>query len=456
MSTYYDCRNPVLPPDIHIPDVEAHVMPDGRVYVYGSWDQFDDTYCSRQYRVFSSANMLDWTDHGVSFDADSAPWMNGPDAPRYPHGEGLVPTPRMLRIRAEREALGRAEAQARGRSAESRPALPMLYAPDCVHRDGKYYLYFCGSDQSEGVAVSDRPEGPFDSAVRIRVGGIDPAVLVDASGGTTQAYYAWGGGFLGRGARLDDSMAALVPGSEVPVLADDGTLGFYEGSSLRKTGDTYTLVYCCVNHGKPTSLAYATSKAPLGPYTYGGIIVDNDGCDPFTWNNHGSIECVNGQWYVFYHRASRNSFRRRRLCIEPIAVLADGSIPEVPMTSQGAGRPFGLGETIEAWRACGVRGGAYVAPDSLGREALTGLANGAAAVYRYVQWDWPASSVVIEAAGSGEIAFCLDGEQEPTGRATLRDGRVTESWFAGPAGSHELALRFGTVDSLVLYGVTIS
>lgn len=89
MSIYTDCRNPVLPPYLHIADPEAHVMPDGRVYVYGSWDRIDETYCSRQYRVFSTASMLDWTDHGVSFDAQDVPWMNDPDAPRYPHGEGL-------------------------------------------------------------------------------------------------------------------------------------------------------------------------------------------------------------------------------------------------------------------------------------------------------------------------------------------------------------------------------
>jgi hypothetical protein len=240
------------------------------------------------------------------------------------------------------------------------------------------------------------------------------------------------------------------------VLADDTTLGFSEGSSLRKIGDSYYLVYCCVAHGKPTSLGYATSQHPLGPYTYGGIIIDNDGCDPLTWNNHGSIACIHGQWYVFYHRASRRSFRRRRLCVEPITIAPDGSIAEVPMTSQGAGRPFTLGETIDAWRACGVRGGAYIAPGEGGHEALTGLTSGCEAVYRYVEWDRPASALEIDATGSGEITLCLDGEEVPAGRAVVRDGRVTQAWMAGPAGSHELVLRFAAVEGLVLYGVTIA
>jgi arabinoxylan arabinofuranohydrolase len=442
MHLYRDCRNPVLPPDLHIPDVEAHVMPDGRVYVYGSWDQRDDTYCSHQYRVFSAANMVDWTDHGIAFDSSRVPWMGDPAAPRYPGTDWARPTPFLKRMMANRPP-----------NAEA-PHFPpeLLFAPDAIHRNGRYYLYFCMADQSEGVAVSDRPEGPFEHAVQLPVGGIDPAVFVDTTG---DAYYTWGQ-FRAKGAGLDESMMALVPCSEVPVLADDATLGFYEASSLRKIGDTYYLVYCCVAHGKPTSLAYATSHKPLGPYTYGGVIVDNDGCDPFTWNNHGSIECLNGHWYVFYHRSSRNGQYHRRLCIEPITFRADGSIPEVPMTSQGAGRPFSLGETIDAWRACGVSGGAYIAPDARGCEALTGLLDGAEAVYRYVDWQCPASSVEVEASGSGEIAFCLDSVDEPAGYALVFQGEVIASAFSGPPGAHKVRLRFSDVDNLVLHGVTIS
>ncbi|PFO06287.1 hypothetical protein COJ85_08110 [Bacillus sp. AFS076308] len=75
MKEYEDCRNPVLPANLHIPDPEAHVMPDGRVYVYGSWDQEENIFCSREYRVFSSDNMVDWLDHGKSFDSSQVPWV---------------------------------------------------------------------------------------------------------------------------------------------------------------------------------------------------------------------------------------------------------------------------------------------------------------------------------------------------------------------------------------------
>ena len=46
-------RNPVLPPEICIADGEAHVF-GNRLYVYGSRDLDDTTYCSEQYNVGST------------------------------------------------------------------------------------------------------------------------------------------------------------------------------------------------------------------------------------------------------------------------------------------------------------------------------------------------------------------------------------------------------------------
>ena len=80
---------------------------------------------------------------------------------------------------------------------------------------------------------------------------------------------------------------------------------------MRKIRDTYYYVYADMERGKPTALGYSTGKSPLGPFTYRGIVIDNDHCDPESWNNHGSIECVNGQWYVFYHRCSRDVYKRQ-------------------------------------------------------------------------------------------------------------------------------------------------
>lgn len=426
MRLFRDCRNPVLPPDLHIPDPEAHVMPDGRVYVYGSWDQDAKLFCGREYRVFSSDNLLDWVDHGVSFDAGRVPWVHDPDAPKFPGVDWSNPTPFLKRMM---------EQAAQDPNFEI-PRFPkdFLFAPDAIHKDGKYYLYFCLPDGSEGVAVSGRPEGPFGEAVQLPCGGIDPAVFIDDDG---QAYYYWGQ-FSANGVRLKENMTEFGEETRVPNLLTEEEHFFHEGSSVRRRGDTYYLVYSCVKRGKPTSLAYATGRSPLGPFEYRGIIIDNENCDPRSWNNHGSIEEVGGQWFVFYHRSSRNGQNYRRLCTEPITFDEDGGIPEVPMTSQGAGRPFGLGERIEAYRACEVHGGAYIAPSGGGGEVVTGFGEGAAAVYRYLELTSPATGMEVEATGSGELEIHLGGGTGVAGNVTITGGHVTAASFRGPVGRHEV------------------
>lgn len=63
-------RNPVLAPDIYVPDPEAHVVSDGRLFVYGSLDGPGEEYCSDQYRPVSTTDLRDWTVHPPSFYAD--------------------------------------------------------------------------------------------------------------------------------------------------------------------------------------------------------------------------------------------------------------------------------------------------------------------------------------------------------------------------------------------------
>ena len=108
-------RNPVLPATEFIPDVEARVWQDGRLYFYGSYDiRGQAWYCSDQYHVYSTDDWVHWIDHGVSFRVADVPWV--------------------------RDAA--------------------LYAPDCVFANGRYHLFFCLSDGSEGVAAADSPAGP--------------------------------------------------------------------------------------------------------------------------------------------------------------------------------------------------------------------------------------------------------------------------------------------------------
>lgn len=458
MKEYKNCRNPLLPVHLHIPDGEAHVMPDGRVYVYGSWDQYeDDTYCSKEYRVISSANMVDWVDHGISFDSSQVDWFFDKNKPQYPKVDWDWNNPTLFMQGIIKRYFTKDQNENKGGNTESEDSkiqevnlVPdLLYAPDAIYRDGKYYLYFCAQDNTEGVAVADKPEGPFKDPVRLPCGGIDPAVFIDDDG---QAYYYWGQ-LRASGAKLKENMVEFEEGSVVRRIVTEEEHGFHEGSSMRKRNGTYYFVYACIKRGKPTSLAYATSKSPLGPFVYRGIIIDNDGSDPQIWNNHGSIEEVNGQWYVFYHRSSRNQKNKRRLCIEPICFNEDGSIQEVPMTSQGAGRPFARGEAIEAYRACQLSGSVFISPLYSGMEGLTGIKDGDTAIFRYVEWEEPVKKVTIMASGSGWVTIYLDGQTKEAGRVTVSDGEMTGFEFFGAAGKHEIGLVFENSEGLEIYSI---
>ncbi len=367
--------NPILPIQHFVPDAEARQWKDGRMYLYGSYDLSGRTsYCSWEYRVFSSADLIHWEDHGESF--RSAP-----------------PNPSVTWSAAP------------------------LFAPDCIYHNGRYYLFFCDAGNREGVAESASPSGPFTNATPIEGAdgdAIDPAVLVDDDG---QVYYYWGQFHL-RGARLRSDLHGFEPDTLHTDLLNEAEHGFHEGASIRKHNGIYYMVYADISRGRPTCLGYATSKSPLGPFIKGGILIDNTGCDPETWNNHGSIAEFNGQWYVFYHRSSQASNFNRRVCCEPIRFREDGRIAEVEMTTQGVGGPLPAIQPIEAWRACLLSGHVRsaadgpTASDPAVHERLTQIHLNDWAAYKYVDFDSQPVNSFFARAGSlaygGQIEIHLD------------------------------------------------
>ena len=335
--------NPMLPIDQFIPDPEAHVWDDGRMYIYGSNDS-GNFWCSSIYKVFSSSDLINWTNHGVSFQSsgpdDQVPWIDS-----------------------------------------------RLYAPDAMYNNGTYYLYFCLADgypDNEGVATSDSPFGPFTNGKLMEgLSGIDPAVFIDDDG---QAYIYWGQ-TNATAAKLKPNMTEI---DQTTLQTDVLTVPqhyFHEGASMRKRNGIYYAVFADESrNGRPTCLGYATGNTPFGPFTYRGVIIDNIGCDPSTWNNHGSIEEFNGKWYVFYHRSSRNSLFFRRVCVEPITFNADGTIDEVEMTSQGAGEPLSAFSQIEAEYFCKLSGTLNTEVCQEDGENLASITNGNYAVYKYIDF----------------------------------------------------------------------
>jgi arabinoxylan arabinofuranohydrolase len=121
------------------------------------------------------------------------------------------------------------------------------------------------------------------------------------------------------------------------------------------------------------------------------------------------------------------------------------------MTSQGAGRPFGLGECIEGWRACELRGGCFIGPSSDGVERLRGIGDGDEAVWRYVEWSAAPARFELEACGSAEVELFVDDDAAPFARGAIADGRAgLAPMIVVPTGFHTLRVRFHRVAGLEL------
>lgn len=140
METYVNKRNPILPLQYHVPDSEGHVMPDGSLYLYGSYDDKDGAFCSEKYHVVSTPDMEHWTIHDESLNGNEIPWFGNPDAPKYPGVDLEHLTPfvlKMIQIAREKGG-GDLKLEDQFKSNE----VPFLYAPDCIEKKRKVLSLF--------------------------------------------------------------------------------------------------------------------------------------------------------------------------------------------------------------------------------------------------------------------------------------------------------------------------
>ncbi|HNX66012.1 MAG TPA: family 43 glycosylhydrolase [Bacteroidales bacterium] len=296
-------QNPIIR-DQFSADPSARVF-NGRVYLYPSHDVTAKEgqgrpgwFCMEDYHVFSSENLTEWIDHGVIVSQNAVSWA---DSASY-----------------------------------------SMWAPDCIERNGKYYFYFPATSNSItyngrkvfsiGVAISEKPEGPFIPQKEPINGalGIDPNVFIDKDG---QAYLIWAMGkiFI---AKLKENMVELASDpQEIKELPDTG---LKEGPWLFERNGIYYLTYPHVQN-RIERLEYAIADDPSGPYRYTGVLMDESPLN--CWTNHQSVIEYNGQWYLFYHQNaySPKFDKNRSVCIDSLFFNNDGTIRKVIPTFRGVG-----------------------------------------------------------------------------------------------------------------------
>lgn len=286
--------NPIIK-HIRTADPSAQVWDDGKVWVYTSHDQNNATDYSTMdgYHVFSSSDMIEWTDHGEILHSRDVSW-------------GITQG-------------------------------GFMFAPDAAYKDGVYYLYFphmaMGWKWVVGVATSDKPEGPFTDVGHYIEGTnhIDPTCFIDEDG---EAYLIWGGDKQGPYiARLKENMTELA---EEPRIIDYGGSNFGEGPFMHKRNDIYYFSYTC-NTCFPYQGYYAMADNPYGPFDYKGDLKKSP---PGAQDHHSMIE-YHGQWYYFYHTGDYGpdaSLFRRNVCVDSLYYNEDGTMQEVIGTSAGVGQ----------------------------------------------------------------------------------------------------------------------
>lgn len=368
--------NPFLPEHEYMPDGEPHVFGD-RIYLFASHDkEGGETFCMLDYVVYSApiSDITDWRCDGTIYRADQDP--------DYAKGRKYLYAPDVVK-----------------------------------GHDGRYYLYYAmsgdkgksGFDGPFRVAVCDEPAGEYqyygyvknpDGSVFRRMIPFDPGVINDD--GIIRLYYGWSlpiNGFRFKPLQMilrqvmqkmfnktkREIMAEPqgIMGANTVTLAEDmltvtseskriipgqmdarGTEfeghAFFEASSIRKIGNTYYFIY---SSQKNHEMCYAISQYPDRDFRYGGVIlsagdVGINGREEkerlnTTSNNHGSIECVNGKWYLFYHRHTHKHSYSRQACAEPVSILEDGSIKQVEVTTSGLiGKPLAAKGNYPATIAC--------------------------------------------------------------------------------------------------------
>ncbi len=274
------------------------------LYLYTTHDEdelVNDFYTMYDWYCFSTKDMVNWEKHGPIFSLDDIEWADD-----------------------------------------------RAWAPQCIERNGKFYLY-CPVHKKDGgmaisVGISDCPTGPFKDLGYPLVdegdwNDIDPTVFIDDDG---QAYLYFGNPEL-RYVLLNEDMISYdekVGIQKIPMTVESFGKGSHmtgttygEGPWFYKRNGLYYMVYAGfkeAGEGEHVDehLAYSTSKNPTGPWVYGGVLMTEEGG---VFTNHPGIADFKGNSYLFYHTGELpgGSLFHRSVCVAQFTYNEDGSIDTI-------------------------------------------------------------------------------------------------------------------------------
>ena len=287
----------------------APMVHDGTMYVYTGHDEDGaDFFWMQEWRVYSTQDMVNWTDHGSPLALESFSWADD-----------------------------------------------RAWASQTIERDGKFYWYICAHSKISGgmaigVAIGDTPTGPFRDALGKPLfengswDHIDPTVFIDDNG---QAWLMWGNPRvyylkLNRDMISYEGEVGMLPMTEeafgAPAMNEREKDKVYkdcyvEGPWLTKRGNTYQLLYAA--GGVPEHISYSTAPSPTGPWTYAGEIMPL--CDTNSFTNHCGVADYKGHSYFFYHtgKLPQGGGFGRSVAVEEFKYNADGSFPTIMPTNEG-------------------------------------------------------------------------------------------------------------------------
>ena len=359
--------NPYLPLNVYIPDGEPHVF-DGRVYVFGSHDKENgDTFCILPYEVWSAPvdDLGNWSCPGIAYRAEQDPLydretrnaMYAPDCVRgndgryYLYyclsgnrGKGGYSNPISVAVSTKPD--GPYEYLGIVKNPDGMPFLKYAnFDPALINDDGIIRLYSGTWYPSAEEDEETRCRNHTDETEAERYGKTPEhirALRADGDAADGPHHMTLADDMMTLTSEPVRVLPLLRKGTEFETGPDGKGKGFFEGSSIRKISGRYYFIYSSRNNHE---LCYAVSVSPDRDFTYGGTIVSNgdigiDGRAPedrlnITGTTHGSVENINGTWYVFYHRLTHKSDYSRQGCAEPIEIDETGAIRQVEITSCG-------------------------------------------------------------------------------------------------------------------------